>query len=145
MTTKSWLRRGLFAGCVATVLLALLALMWRNDAPSPSAVAVVSRPVAPARVAAAPAPLRIAPPSPVAPVGIRQDYIVQAESVEAARSAVARVGGVVTGELSIIRAVGAALDDRELEALQASDVPRLPIFTDSPAQPTSTHLPATNY
>jgi len=36
-------------------------------------------------------------------------------------SAVVRVGGVVTGDLSIIRAVGAALDDRELEALRASD------------------------
>src|SRR5205823_13648744 len=89
--------------------------------------------------------LRIALPSPVAPVGVRQDYIVQAESVEAARSAVARVGGVVTGELSIIRAVGAALDDRELEALRASDVPRLRIFEDSPVQASSGHLPEANY
>src|SRR5258708_7303229 len=145
MTTKRWLRRGLFAGCVATVLLALLAVMWRNDARSPSAVAVVSRPVAPARVAAAPAPLRIAPPSRVEPVGVGQDYIVQAETVEAARNAVVRVGGVVTDELSIIRAVGAALDDRELEALQASDVPRLRIFEDSPVQASSSHLPETNY
>src|SRR5437016_7802268 len=145
MTTKTWSRRWLFAGCAATVLLALLALMSRSEAPSPAALTIVSRPLAPARVAAAPAPVRIAPPSPVAPVGVRQEYIVQAESVEAARSAVARVGGVVTGDLSIIRAVGAALDDRELEALQASDVPRLRIFEDAPVQASSGHLPETNY
>src|SRR2546430_13739753 len=65
-------------------------------------------------VAAAPARARTTPPSRVEPVGVRQDYIVQAESVEIARSAVVRVGGVVTGDLSIIRAVGAALDDRQL-------------------------------
>src|SRR5205814_8407401 len=64
-------------------------------------------------VAAAPARARTTPPSRVEPVGVRQDYIVQAESVEVARSAVARVGGVVTGDLSIIRAVGAALDRSE--------------------------------
>ncbi|TLY90812.1 MAG: hypothetical protein E6K38_14715, partial [Gammaproteobacteria bacterium] len=145
MTTKTWSRRWLIAGCVATVLLALLALMSRSDAPAPAPVTVVSRSVSPTPVAAAPAPVRIALPSPVAPVGVRQDYIVQAESVEAARSAVARVGGVVTGELSIIRAVGAALDDRELEALRASDVPRLRIFEDSPVQASSGHLPETNY
>ncbi|HZE95180.1 MAG TPA: S8 family serine peptidase, partial [Gemmatimonadales bacterium] len=80
-------------------------------------------------------------------MGVRQDYIVQAESVEVARSAVVRVGGVVTGDLSIIRAVGAALDDRELEALRASDVPRLRIFEDSPVQSSSAAgvLPETNY
>jgi len=78
-------------------------------------------------------------------VGVRQDYIVQAESVEVARSAVMHVGGVVTGELSIIRAVGAALDDRELEALHASDIPRLRIFEDAPVQASSNHLPETNY
>src|SRR5256886_918704 len=78
-------------------------------------------------------------------LGVRQDYIVQAGSVEIARSAVVRVGGVVTGDLSIIRAVGAALDDRQLEALRASDVPRLRIFEDSPVQASSNHLPETNY
>src|SRR5712664_4197757 len=143
MTTKSWSTRWLFAGCVASVLLALLALMSRGDAPSPLPVTVVSRPVAPTPVAAGPA--RTIPASRVEPVGVRQDYIVQAESVEVARSAVVRVGGVVTGELSIIRAVGAALDDRGLEALQASDVPRLRIFEDSPVQASSSHLPETNY
>ena len=145
MTTKSWSGRWLFAGCLATVLLALWALKSPSEAPSPSPVTVVSRPVARMPLAAAPAPARKTPPSRVAPVGVRQDYIVQAESVEVARSAVVRVGGVVTGELSIIRAVGAALDDGELEALQASDVPRLRIFEDAPVQASSGHLPETNY
>src|SRR6266850_5466396 len=147
MTTKT--RLWLLAACAASVLLALLALMLRSDAPPPSPVTVVSRPVIPIPVAAAPAPARATPPAPapVAPVGVRQDYIVQADSVELARSAVVRVGGVVTGDLSIIRAVGAALDDRELEALRASDVPRLRIFEDSPVQSSSAAgvLPETNY
>jgi len=56
-----------------------------------------------------------------------------------------RVGGLVTGDLSIIRAVGAALDDRELEALRAADVPRLRIFEDSAVQASSSRLPETNY
>src|SRR5207248_5135611 len=56
MTTKTWSRRWLIAGCVATVLLALLALMSRSDAPAPAPVTVVSRSVSPTPVAAAPAP-----------------------------------------------------------------------------------------
>src|SRR2546421_4226972 len=147
MTTKSWSRRWLLAACAAGVLLALFALLLRSNAPSPapSLVTVVSRPVTPMPVAPAPAPARATPPSPVVPVGVRQDYIVQAESVEVARSAVVHVGGVVTGELSIIRAVGAALDDQELEALRASDVPRLRIFEDAPVQASSNGPPETNY
>src|SRR5207302_7706192 len=90
MTTKTWSRRWLFAGFIATVLLALWALMLRSDAPPPSPMTVVSRPVAPMPVAAAPAPARATLPSRVEPVGVRQDYIVQAESVEVARSAVVR-------------------------------------------------------
>src|SRR5256714_853478 len=119
--------------------------MSSSEAASASPVTVVSRPVAPMPVAAAPAPARTTPPSRVSPVGVRQDYIVQAESVEVARSAVVRVGGVVTGELSIIRAVGAALDDRELEALQASDVPRLRIYEDAQVSASSNGPPETNY
>src|ERR1700704_4189638 len=145
MTTKT--RLWLLAAGAASVLLALLALTLRSDAPPPSPVTVVSRPVIPIPVAAAPAPARATPAPAVVQVGVRQDYIVQADSVEVARSAVVRVGGVVTGDLSIIRAVGAALDDRELEALRASDVPRLRIFEDSPVQASSAPgvLPETNY
>src|SRR5437762_12790354 len=99
--------------------------MSRSESPSPSPMTAASRPAARIPVAAAPARARTTPPSRVEPVGVRQDYIVQAESVEVARSAVARVGGVGTGVLSIIRAVGAAVDARWLEALRASDVPPL--------------------
>jgi hypothetical protein len=74
----------------------LLALMSLGDAPAPMPVTVVSQPVTPMTVAAALAPVQAAPASPVAPVGVRQDYIVQAESAEVARGAVLRVGGVVT-------------------------------------------------
>src|SRR2546430_15788938 len=88
------------------------ALMCRSDPPPPSPVTAVSRLVAPMPVAAAPARARTTPPSRVEPVGVRQDYIVQAESVEVARSAVVRVGGVVTGDLSIIRAVGRSEERR---------------------------------
>src|SRR6266403_1345228 len=119
MTTKT--RLWLLAAGAASVLLALWALMLPSDAPPPSPLTVVSRPAIPIPVAAAPAPARATPPPAVVQVGVRQDYIVQAESVEVARSAVVRVGGVVTGDLSIIRAVGAALDDRELEALRRSE------------------------
>src|SRR5256714_8536236 len=145
MTTKSWSGRWLFAGFIATVLLALWALMCRSDVATPSPVSAVSRAVSPTAAAAAPVRGRTTSPARVEPVGVRQDYIVQAESVEIARSAGVRVGGVVTGDLSIIRAVGAALDDRQLEALRASDVPRLRIFEDSPVQASSNHLPETNY
>src|SRR5438874_197306 len=90
MTTKTWSRRWLFAGFIATVLLALWAVMSRSDSPSPSPMTAASRPAAWMPVAAAPARARTTPPSRVEPVGVRQDYIVQAESVEVARSAVAR-------------------------------------------------------
>jgi hypothetical protein len=68
----------------------LLALMSLGDAPAPMPVTVVSQPVTPMTVAAALAPVQAAPASPVAPVGVRQDYIVQAESAEVARGAVLR-------------------------------------------------------
>jgi hypothetical protein len=130
MTTKT--RLWLLAVCLASVLLALLALMLRSDAPSPSPVTVASRPVVPIAVAVAPAPARATPPSPVAQAGVRQDYIVQADSVEVARDAVVRVGGLVTGELSIIRAVGAALDDRELSKTHRCKRARLPVSCPRP-------------
>ena len=96
MTTKT--RLWLLAAGAASVLLALLALTLRSDAPPPSPVTVVSRPVIPIPVAAAPAPARATPAPAVVQVGVRQDYIVQADSVEVARSAVVRVGGVVKGK-----------------------------------------------
>ena len=52
-------------------------------------------------------------------------YIVQAGTVEAAKEAVADVGGLVTHELDIIRAVGATLSAVQVERLRSrNDVRR---------------------
>lgn len=82
-----------------------------------------------------------------APVGARQSYIVQASSAELARQAVTRVGGVVTGDLEIIRAVGAELDSRELAALWKNPVAGLRVYEDASvsASYTGTALPETYY
>lgn len=68
----------------------------------------------PASASTAPAAARAAPPAGAAQAGERSPYIVQAASVDVARSAVLKVGGVVTGDLSIIRAVGASLNDDQV-------------------------------
>src|SRR6185437_9557827 len=83
----------------------------------------------------------------VAEVGERSPYIVQATSVDLARAAVLKVGGQVTGDLSIIRAVGASLDDNELTALHAADVPGLRVFEDTQVKASSVTgaLPETYY
>lgn len=81
-----------------------------------------------------------------APAGVRQDYIVQASSVELARSAVRRVGGVVNSDLEIIRAVGASLDNRELASLWDEPVTGLRIYHDSTVTKSgSDALPETYY
>ena len=87
------------------------------------------------------------PPAPVQQVGERSPYIVQAATADIARSAVLKVGGVVTGDLSIIRAVGASLDDDQLMALHAADIPALRIFEDTPVKASSIMgtLPETFY
>src|SRR6185312_13826861 len=89
----------------------------------------------------------LTPVAEVLPAGERSPYIVQAASAEIARGAVLKVGGVVTGDLSVIRAVGASLDARELQALHASDIPRLRIFEDTPVKASSITgaLPETYY
>src|SRR5688572_22153610 len=82
-----------------------------------------------------------------APAGVRQNYIIQASSAEEARRAVNRAGGIVTGDLEIIRAVGAELDSRELEALQTNPVPGLRVYDDAPvtASYTTSAPPETYY
>ena len=75
-----------------------------------------------------PAPLP--PPRPQAEP-VREAYIVQAASAVEAGSAVARVGGKMTGDLSVIRAVSALLADEELAALRAAEVPELEVYSDS--------------
>lgn len=74
-------------------------------------------------------------------------YIVQAASTGEAASAVARVGGKVTSDLSVIRAVAAALDDVQLAALRSAHVRRLRIYADAlvTASSASGVLPETYY
>ena len=69
---------------------------------------------------------------------MRQSYIVQASSVDAARGAVTRAGGIVTGDLEIIRAVGADLDSRELAQLWQQPPPGLRVYDDAPVTASST-------
>jgi serine protease AprX len=61
----------------------------------------------------------------------RQRYIVQSASAEAARDAVSQAGGIVTGDLSVIRAVAAALGEQELAALRAAPIQQLRIYRDT--------------
>src|SRR5689334_5339683 len=86
---------------------------------------------------AKPTPVLAIPPKHIAkavPIrhepGVPRDYIIQASSVVLARQAVERVGGKITGNLEIIRAVGASLDDRQIEALQEKPVDGLHIYED---------------
>src|SRR5271168_3409421 len=57
----------------------------------------------------------------------RLRYIVQSNTADAARRAVQDAGGLVTNDLSVIRAVGAALDNRELAALRDRKIPHLQV------------------
>src|SRR5579863_7126118 len=77
----------------------------------------------------------------------RKRYIVQAQSTDAARDAVREAGGAVTADLGVIRAVGAALDERELAALRDRHDPGLRIFADTPVTASSVTgaLPETYY
>ena len=79
-----------------------------------------------------------APETRSAPAGVRQSYIVQAASVGLAREAVTRAGGVITGELEIIRAVGAELDSNELAKLQEAPVAGLRVYDDATVTSSST-------
>ena len=63
-------------------------------------------------------------------------YIVQSTSVEAAAAAVGDVGGEVTHELGIIRAVGAKLLPVQADALRSRDDVRR-VFEDAPVKTSS--------
>ena len=146
MTTMTRGRRYLLAAAAIGMLTAPLFLSVQKG-PAP---AVVLAPTEPAKriPAVRPAALRAAqPPARVAQVGERSPYIVQAATADIARAAVLKVGGLVTGDLSIIRAVGASLDERELLALRADDIPALRVFEDTPVRASSItgSLPETYY
>jgi serine protease AprX len=135
MAMKARTRRWLLVAGAAGVLLILFPCLHRG-APAPAPPATLA--------AAPPVPWRAAQPRVTS--GPRQSYIVQAASTETARSAVLRVGGAVTADLSIIRAVGATLDDAELGALRRAAVPALKVFVDAAVRATSAGtLPITWY
>ena len=97
-------------GAAAIAMLSVPFLMTAHRSPPEAPVAhwIPAQPVPP--VALPPTTLPTAqPPALAVQVGERSPYIVQAATADIARSAVLKVGGVVTGDLSIIRAVGASL------------------------------------
>ncbi len=143
-------RRGLLGvGAFGAALIAILLLRTEETpvASAPAATATAEIPIAPApapdaRTTGAPLPVHNAP------IGVRQSYIVQASSLDLARRAVERAGGIVTGELDIIRAVGAELDSRELATLWNEPVDGLRVYddatvttSDTTATPPETYYP----
>ena len=134
-------RRGhwLLAVCAVGVLGTVTALTFRSD---PAAAPRTARDLVPQRL---PSPLPAEPPA--ANADERKPYIVQAESAAAARSAVQRSGGVVTADLDVIRAVGAALNGRELSALRHQGNAHLQIYHDTAVRASSAAaaLPETYY
>ena len=74
----------------------------------------------------------------------REIYIVQAASDSAAAQAVQRVGGEVTQNLAVIRAVAARLDQAQLAALRGAGAPGLEVYTDHTVEASGT-LPETWY
>src|SRR5277367_3620826 len=147
MTTMTRGRRYLLAAAAFGLLTTPLLLTVQK---TPGPASPVAPRESPKRISTTvmPAALRaVQPPARVAQVGERSPFIVQAATVDIARSAVLKVGGLVTGDLSIIRAVGASLDERELLALHAEDIPALRIFEDTPVKASSVtgSLPETYY
>ncbi len=124
MLTKTRRRHWLPAVCAFGVLLPAVALNLRSDRATTSEH-----------------------PPRSASLHERLRYIVQGASAASARSAVRDVGGLVTGDLSVIRAVGAALDERELAALRDRRIPQLRIYDDTPVRASSPAgtLPETYY
>ena len=142
-----WRRRWLLgAGALgaACMVAVLLSQKETSTASAPAAPIRAEHKIAapPEAAAASSAPSR----APRAPIGVRQRYIVQAASLDLARRAVQLTGGVVIGELEIIRAVGAELDGDELAKLWIDPVAGLHVYDDATVQASDvTPLPETNY
>src|SRR5688500_19374980 len=127
-------RRLLGAGALGAALIFAVLLLRREETP------ITSTPAAPPTAAVSVTPAPPAPdaqatgtprPQNNAPIGVRQSYIVQASRTDLARRAVERAGGIVIGELDIIRAVGAELNSRELATLQNDSVEGLRVYDDA--------------
>src|SRR6202166_31600 len=140
MLTKAPRGRWLVAAGAVGVLLSVVVLTFGSERAAPSDDV---RKFAPARPAASVPPAAAAA---VAPIHERRDYIVQSESADSARGAVHAAGGVVTSDLGVIRAVGAALDDQELTALRDQQNPHLQVYDDTQVTASSVGaLPETYY
>ena len=130
MTRKQWR----WIGLVAVGACCLIVALFRNGDPSVTPVVVESKQSQPEMTQVVEELQALAAPIPAAQKaqpGIRHFYIVQAANIELARQAVERVGGVINGELDIIRAVGASLDDDELQALWDEPVEGLRVYDDA--------------
>ena len=76
----------------------------------------------------------------------RQTYIVQGRSAEEAGRAVLRSGGSIDADLSVIQAVSARLEQREVAALRAAPEPSLHVYADAEVRASSVGgLPETYY
>src|SRR5450755_2486247 len=116
MSRRYRLSHWLLAASTLGVALSLIASSYRSSAPVANAHSVQTEAAKPRTAASLPAHLGVAAYYP------RHRYIVQSASADAARDAVSRAGGVVTGDLSVIRAVAASLDEHEIAALRAEQV-----------------------
>ena len=129
MTSRRGLRIAGAAGLGTLLIVGTLVFMHREPAtPIAPRQAKMAWPVAPEQ---SPPKAQAQPPKVVQVAQIeRQDYIDQAKSIDLARRAVEKAGGRVTGELDIIRAVGASLDGNELAALYEQTVDGLRVYED---------------
>src|SRR5258708_23007165 len=140
MSRKNGYRNGLLASSLLGLTLCLTASNFRSSAPATSTPVARTSAVQPHALAVLPSHFGIATPH------LRHRFIVQSESAERAREAVSRAGGLVTGDLSVIRAVAASLDEREMAALRAEQVPQLQIYDDTAVVASSMGtLPETYY
>src|SRR5258708_10071430 len=140
MSRKNGYRNGLLASSLLGLTLCLTASNFRSSAPATSTPVARTSAVQPHALAVLPSHFGIATPH------LRHRFIVQSESAERAREAVSRAGGLVTGDLSVIRAVAASLDEREMAALRAEQVPQLHIYDDTAVVASSMGtLPETYY
>jgi len=139
-------RRLRLAGAGVGALLLVAALFWfqREPVKPVAQQATVAWPISPDQL---PPKAETQPPKPAQVAKAeRADYIVQAASTDLARQAVVRAGGRVTGDLDIIRAVGASLDANELAALYEKPVEGMRVYEDAAVTASATSvLPETYY
>src|SRR5258708_26813681 len=140
MSRKNGYRNGVVASSLLGLTLCLTASNFRSSAPATSTPVARTSAVKPHALALLPSDFAIATPH------LRHRFIVQSESAERAREAVSRAGGLVTADLSVIRAVAAPPAEREKGALRAEQGPQRHIYDDTAVVASSMGtLPETYY